>query len=219
MQVLEMLSNSHTLVSTIRACVTFQFFSLWTAVLLIIWALSPAGGQAVLRSVTIEQAAQNTSYPLVYFPATTDGIPFYEDLWNSASTLASNAAMIKTLLGAVITAPNSAALLANGSSLNFEDGLDRLGGAAKVISASKQDIWGNVRVPYLELLPGYKIHTPFDWVEVPTDQVVAYESLVGIPVRGTPLGDVGNITFPLSAVYTTLKVSYRNHFSFYGTDY
>jgi len=111
------------------------------------------------------------------------------------------------ILGAVLSAPNAAAILANGTSPTFDESIERLGGVAKVLEASKMDIWGNVRMPYLEKLPHYNRETPHDWVDVPTDEIPVYESLIGIPIRGIPPGIVGNLTFAVSAAYTTLKVS------------
>lgn len=115
--------------------------------------------------------------------------------------------MIRTMFGAAMTSPSAAGICANESSPKFSEGIERLGGLAEVIEASKTDIWGNVRMPYLELLPGYKRGSPYDWVDLPTDHIPAYESLAGIPVRGLPLGDIGNLSFRVSAVYAALKVS------------
>ncbi|KAJ4381903.1 hypothetical protein N0V86_003272 [Didymella sp. IMI 355093] len=100
-----------------------------------------------------------------------------------------------------------AAILVNGSDPNFERGLQQLGGAEKVIAAAKTDVWGNVRMPYLEKLPEYNIETPYAWVDVPVDETTVFESLIGVPIRGIPDNIVGNASFMVSAAYTTLKVS------------
>lgn len=175
--------------------------------LLIAWSLSPAGGQAVLRSVAIERPVLNTTHSLMYHPAQSIGIPFETDMWGSASGQSGLAGAVRMMMGAAISAPNAAAILVNGSNEDFASGIRRLGGAAKVIASAKTDVWGNARMPYLEKLPGYNNRTPYEWVNVPTDETVVYESLIGVPVRGLPDNIVGNATFSVSAAYTTLQVS------------
>ena len=125
LQMLEMLSSSYTLVSTMKACINLQFLSIWTFVLLVLWSLSPAGGQAVLRSITIEQPIENTTYPLVYCPSREAGVPFDQSIWGSASSGAQNSAggAIRMIFGAVLSAPNAAAILANGTSTEFEQSI------------------------------------------------------------------------------------------------
>lgn len=202
-----MLSGSQTLVSTLKACVNFRCLGLWTLLLILVWSLSPAGGQAVLRSMTLEQHVENTTYPLMYHPTQEIGIPFLTSMWGSGSGQSQLAGIVRMAMGAAISAPNAAAILVNGSNANFERGVERLGGVANVIAAAKTDVWGNVRMPYLERLPGYNAETPHTWVDVPTDETTVFESLIGVPVRGIPDNLVGNASFTVSAAYTTLKVS------------
>lgn len=202
-----MLSGSQTLVSTLKACVNYRSFGLWSLLLVVLWLLSPAGGQAVLRAMTLEQHVVNSTYPLMFHPAQDVGVPFLTDMWGSASGQSSLAGITRMTMGAAISAPNAAAVLANGTNTNFERGLRQLGGAAKVIAAARTDVWGNVRMPYLEKLPAYNVEAPHSWVHVPTDETTVFESLIGVPIRGIPDDVIGNASFTVAAAYTTLKVS------------
>lgn len=97
-------------------------------------------------------------------------------------------------------------ILANGTGPRFQEGIERLGGVGKAIVASKMDMWGNVRLSYLELLPHYNPESPHDWVDVPPNEIPVYESLVGVPLLGFSNKSTGNITFEIKAFYTTLNV-------------
>lgn len=111
------------------------------------------------------------------------------------------------VFSAAISAPNAIDALSNTSTLGVTDGLKDMGGEAYVREIGKMDIWGNPRIPYLEKLPGYSVEKPFEWVDVPTDEIPIYASLVGIPVRGLPAHVTGNATFEVGAVYVTVNVS------------
>lgn len=68
-QTLEVLTTSQTLISALRGCFDLRIFSMWSAFLILVWALSPVGGQAVLRSMetTVHEASQ--TYPLRFYPS------------------------------------------------------------------------------------------------------------------------------------------------------
>ncbi|KAF3048550.1 hypothetical protein E8E11_009603 [Didymella keratinophila] len=53
---LEVLSRSQTLASTLKACVSYRSFELWSLLLVILWSLSPAGGQAGTASNNLMSA-------------------------------------------------------------------------------------------------------------------------------------------------------------------
>ena len=76
------------------------------------------------------------------------------------------------VVGAAISAPNATALLVNRSSPDFQQVIERLGGATKIIAVAKTDVWGNIRIPYLEMVPGYRNETPHAWVDVPSDETI-----------------------------------------------
>ncbi|KAJ4152463.1 hypothetical protein NW754_004259 [Fusarium falciforme] len=104
-----------------------------------------------------------------------------------------------------LSAPSALGQAANGSSPNFDAVIERLGGAVVASAGARLDLWGNVRVPEVTSLPGYRSSDPHSWIDVPTVQLVNYESLVGIPLRGMPTDSPGNLTLELSAAYLALE--------------
>lgn len=110
------------------------------------------------------------------------------------------------MFGAAISASNAIAQASNGSSPTFDAAIRGLGGVDTAIVAARMDLWQNVRVPEITGLPGYDSEDPYRWLQVPTDRLVTYESLVGVPVRGIPQETPSNISFQLSTTYATLEV-------------
>ncbi|KAK3945142.1 hypothetical protein QBC46DRAFT_372888 [Diplogelasinospora grovesii] len=98
-------------------------------------------------------------------------------------------------------------LHANGSSKFFNMSVAGAGGPQQSARLAQQDIWRNVRIPYITCLKGYGSQDPFRRVGVPQDEVAPYESLVGIPVRGTPPEQGENTTFVIQSSYITVSVS------------
>ncbi|KAH7121729.1 hypothetical protein B0J13DRAFT_512378 [Dactylonectria estremocensis] len=204
---LEILLGSQTLVNTLKSAFTIRVFSLWTLLLAVLWTISPIGGQAVLRTISIAAHVEAQDYGLNYSPAANVGLPFNHYLWGSASTRGHQLGQIYPMFGAALSAPNALAQASNGSSPYFDTAVRQLGGAAVASVAARVDLWGNVRVPEITSLLGYRSQDPHRWIEVPSDQLVTYESLVGVPVRGMPSEAAGNLSFQLSAAYLTLECS------------
>ncbi|WAO84925.1 Hypothetical protein NCS54_00215500 [Fusarium falciforme] len=94
---------------------------------------------------------------------------------------------------------------ANGSTDGFESAVAGLGGTSQAARMGQRDLWRNVRIPFLELLPGYDPDDPSAWVSVPADMVVPYASLIGIPIRGGSFNRTGNSTLTVHAHYQTLS--------------
>ncbi|KAF5013070.1 hypothetical protein FDECE_897 [Fusarium decemcellulare] len=204
---LGVLLGSQTLMSTLINAFTLRILSLWVILLFILWALSPLGGQAVLRAVRVTSDAEARDYDLMYSPTADMGIPYDNILWSSNSGLVSLTSTIVPMFGAALCAPNALGQAANGSSELFDESMRQIGGTGTASLLARTDLWGNVRVPQLTSLPGYSSSKPHKWVDVPTDQLVTYESLIGIPLRGLPFGSPGNLTLRLSASYVTLECS------------
>ncbi|RMJ07885.1 hypothetical protein CDV36_012502 [Fusarium kuroshium] len=204
---LEVLLGSQTLTNTLKSPFLIRLLSPWTFFLLILWSISPLGGQAVLRTIYTAPHAEGQDYDLMYSPAATVGLPFNYGLWESASYRATTLGTIVPMFGAALSAPSALGQAANGSSPNFDAVIERLGGAVVASAGARADLWGNVRVPEITSLPGYRSNDPHRWIDVPTDQLVNYESLVGIPLRGMPAESPGNLTLELSAAYLALECS------------
>ncbi|KAM0421035.1 hypothetical protein ACHAPT_011106 [Fusarium lateritium] len=203
---LEVLLGSQTLTNTLRSAVMIRVFSPWTFLLAILWSISPLGGQAVLRTIYTTSHANARDYELMYSPAATIGPPLNYGLWESASYRNTQLGEIAPMFGAALSSPNALGQAANGSSPNFDAMIERIGGSAVASAAARVDLWGNVRVPEIASLPGYRSNDPHRWLDVPSDQLVTYDSLVGIPIRGMPSQTPGKVTLDLSAAYLALEV-------------
>ncbi|KAK8174776.1 hypothetical protein BC567DRAFT_289802, partial [Phyllosticta citribraziliensis] len=53
--------------------------------------------------------------------------------------------------------------------------------------------------------------SPYQWVDIPRDEVVPYVSLVGVSVRGIDPSEVGEMVFTLSTTYFSLECSLRSN--------
>ncbi|RGP65811.1 hypothetical protein FSPOR_7072 [Fusarium sporotrichioides] len=111
------------------------------------------------------------------------------------------------MFGAALSAPNALAQASNGSSKSFDIVIQQLGGVYVAIEDGKIDLWGNVRVPEITQLPDYDSSNPYNEINVPSDQLLTYESLIGIPIRGIPSKSAGNFTLQVSASYIALECS------------
>ncbi|XEU99578.1 hypothetical protein FSHL1_004865 [Fusarium sambucinum] len=201
------LLGSQTLIGTIKTAFVLRILSLWTLVLSVLWTFSPLGGQAVLRTIQITPQPSSHKQKVSYVPAADIGLPFNYRTWTSLSVKGGLLGMIQSMFGAALSAPNALAQASNGSSANFEAVIQKLGGVGIAVGNAKVDLWGNVRVPEITQLPNYDSSDPYKWIEAPSDQLVTYESLIGIPIRGIPPSSAGNFTLEVSATYMALKCS------------
>ncbi|KAJ0139794.1 Developmental and secondary metabolism regulator veA [Fusarium oxysporum f. sp. albedinis] len=84
----------------------------------------------------------------------------------------------------------------------YRIGVDVFQGAS---SKGHRDLWGNVRIAFLELLPGYNGDDPNAWISVPEDEIVPYASLIGLQIRGGSFERPGNSTMTVHFHYQTLS--------------
>ncbi|KPA41667.1 hypothetical protein FLAG1_05421 [Fusarium langsethiae] len=201
------LLGSQTLVSTIKTAFVLRMMSLWTLVLFLLWTFSPLGGQAVLRTIQTTLYTSSQNHEASYVPAADIGLPLNYGIWESASSKANHLGRILPMFGAALSAPNALAQASNGSSTNFDAVIQDLGGVDVASNNARVDLWGNVRVPEITQLPDYDSSNPYKWIKVPSDQLVTYESLIGIPIRGIPSNSAGNFTLQASASYMALECS------------
>jgi hypothetical protein len=205
----EQLVGSQTFVSTIRSFLGLRRCRLYMIALLFCWAFSPLGSQAALRCLTTELRSSVTQSLVTYsnlnFGFLTNN--YYADAWETVGFL------ITSVYRSSIMARQSGLQYSNGSSANFTSAFSRLGTPSDVLESITSDLWGNVLVPKLELLPAFNPEKSNEWIEVPyTSQVVNYSSLVGIPLREYVDGEQvlrssGNLTVTMNASYLNLKVS------------
>ncbi|KAI0551032.1 hypothetical protein F4679DRAFT_594081 [Xylaria curta] len=174
---LDLLFRSTTLGSAIETLFErrFRYFDITSVGLLFLWALSPLGGQATLRVISYNDVHTIQPLELAYLDYT--GATFPMDLVGGD-------------LGAAAMVPASAFV----SSLS----------APMSSQASTSDLWGNVKIPVLEGLPGYKTARPGDWVDIPVDSTgIWYASLIGMPIRNIP--KIGHTQFLTEAAYWNLE--------------
>lgn len=197
--------GSHTVFGTINTCFTLRVFSVSTIALLFLWAFNPVGGQASLRAVVLKSNYTSTPTQLQY-QSSNPRSTMRNNAISGASTWSSSRVQVTTLYGAALFSPDAGLQYSNGSSQGFGDLLRRLGGSDSAIKISSEDLWGNVRIPVLHLLPGFDASYPQNWVTVPSEEIPPFESIIGVPIRGLPPNGIGNISFVMQANYRAFKV-------------
>ncbi|KAF1935284.1 hypothetical protein EJ02DRAFT_361858, partial [Clathrospora elynae] len=200
---LEILLSSQTLVSTLRQCFALRIVGIWPALLVILWSLSPAGGQGALRALTSRQ--NTTTIELKYASYPTNSLSFY--LTGPFENDPSPDLMLlqfRAPIHAAFYGQDVSLLQANTSSPQFADAISRVGGPPEALKITRRDLWRNVRIPMLHTLPQF-VQGASDWIIVPTDKIAEYSSLIGVPIRGfTPSLD-GNTTLTISTNYQALE--------------
>ena len=150
--ILDTLASSTSLTSTVTSQVRLRTLSVVGIVLVAVWSLSPVGGQASVRLVSI--GFKDTQIP-DSFPYTVNngflGVYSSADMWIEGGKRA----------GVVFVAA-------------------LMGSAA--VKSSSLDLWGNVKVPRIESYEGRATMDHEGWYDTPGGDVDAYSSLVGIPI-------------------------------------
>lgn len=167
------------------------------------WILSLLGGQSVLRAVALQAETISHDFPTISYPSTNLSAG-YDEL----PALYALPFGLRTIFGAAFSSSATRLMHANGSSPNFRESLEQVGGPDEARRLCKQDVWGNVRLPYLHMLSGYNSSDHYSWVYVPNNTIPPYESLVGIPIRGVPSIRAGNATMMVQSSYISLSVCF-----------
>ncbi|EEU43374.1 uncharacterized protein NECHADRAFT_45002, partial [Fusarium vanettenii 77-13-4] len=212
---LEFLSTSQTTISAFINLALFGGTHLWTFAIAAIWCLSPLGGQAAVRSIGLFPNSTTVQIPAMHYLGSniSDMNPFYlggntegdMGIFQMAGTREEFIFNLRNTVASVFSTPDVLISNANGSSDGFDNAVQNLGGKWQAARIGQQDLWRNVRVPFLELLPHYDSERPEAWVEVPTDRVVSYASFIGIPIRGGSTSRAGNSTMVVGSHYMTLS--------------
>lgn len=211
---LEFLSNSQTTISALINFVTFGYTYAWTFGIVFIWCLSPLGGQAALRSIDVFPSSTTTQIPAMHYLGSniSDMNPLYlpssggdRGIFMGGDAQEDSIFNLRNMVASVFSTPDVLVSHANGSSDGFDTAVETLGGKWQAARLGQRDLWSNVRVPFLELLPHYDSERPDSWVEVPTDMVVSYASFIGIAIRGGSTSRAGNSTMIVRSNYMTLS--------------
>ncbi|RSL96385.1 hypothetical protein CEP52_011513 [Fusarium oligoseptatum] len=209
---LEFLLTSQTTVAALMNLFMVRQIPAWFVGIALVWCLSPLGGQAAVRSLHLQPISTTTEVPAMYYLGSniSDFNYFYNGSGDSGVFIGSSmrASLISDFRSAILTSfymPDTVVSHANGSTDGFNSTVDALGGPSQAARMGRRDLWRNVRIPFLELLPGYDPDDPSSWVPVPSDMVVPYASLIGVPIRGGSFNRAGNSTLTVHAHYQTLS--------------
>lgn len=161
----------------------------------------------MLRSVESAIHKQSRDFHLTYYPSTNIlAVLNYSPFIGTSSTQSARKDLHR-VVDAAISSNDAAVLFSKGISSGFDAAIARLGGESQAAESARVDLWGNVRIPFLHLLPGYTDDDRSRWVEVPQTDIAPYSSLIGHTIRKVPLSSIGNVSTSLQTVYHTLSVS------------
>ncbi|PTD08740.1 hypothetical protein FCULG_00010900 [Fusarium culmorum] len=216
---LEFLLTSQTTIAAVKNIFSFRHIHMWTIGIVVIWSLSPLGGQAAVRSLALQSPKHTEKIKAGHYFSQTPIRTICElarsdnNLNKCENAFGNPKGLITNDLPGFRRAVNTAFSRTdvrlshpNVSTDDYDDVIEQLGGASQAARLGKQDIWGNVRIPFMEFLPGYDGQNPESWTKVPPDKYVPYSSFVGVPIRGgSPPGAVGNLSMILYTRYQTLS--------------
>ena len=152
--VLDQLQGSTSFVGTVITAVTVRGAAFLTIVLLLLWALSPLGGQASFRSFDFQGNETETAVVFPYLSMNNS-----DQIIGASSDRITFVSRVNALFSAVVV-----------GSRNSTD--------------APMDIWGNVKIPYVDAVAKTRQSDADGWVELDADGVdtMEYSSLIGVPI-------------------------------------
>ena len=174
----EYLLSSRTVFSALITPLILRPFHSLAPALIVLWALSPLGGQASLRVITTELSATlghvNISYLGYASPLSNGGVGSA-----SAGTLGPINAAFTSLLA---SSPEA--------------------------KLSSQDLFGNIKVPMLEsLMESNVTRNVTDWITVPKASEDTWSALSGLPSLNVPNVGSSNFTFNTAYMMATCSLN------------
>lgn len=172
---LEQLIGSRTVGSTLTTQINLGKFNILGFVLLVLWAFSPLGSQSVLRMLGTQLEPVYEASRVFYFDTDARSQLASDLPWSpeSSTNTATQSSYIRTMYTSLF--------LASASS-----------------KRNPMDIWGNVRIPNLDI-------NDDDWHYVPSGLTPdSYSAFVGLPITNVT---TGNATFSLESSYLHLECS------------
>ena len=148
--VLEQLVGSQNLLAAIERAFVLRNYTLLGLSIILLWALSPLGGQAALRVLgTSALGARGTQ--LAYYFNTSNDLP-NSSLFEGASAMVSGDAPMSAIYRACLLAPDS-------------------------VQKSAVDSWSNPKIPVLEDLPQYSADSN-DWLDASTTEYTSLTGIM-----------------------------------------
>ncbi|KAK8061252.1 hypothetical protein PG994_007618 [Apiospora phragmitis] len=172
------LMNVRTMFDAATSPVQLRETSVVAVLLIVLWSLSPLGGQAVLRLVHHFNETTTETVPLRYVYLGAGGSlvvqNYYLNLFESVVPIPTEYTFGSTLL------------------------------QTQEVRADSRDNWGNVKIPRIERLDESSANVE-GWFEVPFHDRTAetYSSLMGIPIVGVPRQ--GTTDMSLESSYVSLS--------------
>ena len=153
-QLLEQLIGSQNLLGAVKTAFMLRQVGLTSSAIILLWGLSPLGGQSSLRVLDTKRVDVLGSQLIPYF----DTNATFESNFMGASAMASANNGMSAIYQASLLAPEK-------------------------IQSSSNDLWGNVKIPIMEYLPGYNTAEK-SWTSANHSQKISYSSLTGLMVAG-----------------------------------
>jgi hypothetical protein len=203
---LEFLMVSQTVFGTVRAIFLLRVLNPCAIILLALWSISPLGSQASFRGVYLQENLKTgiLDTPVSHAPA---------DYFRESSILqfqADNFTRFNEMYIIGITRYQSATYLPEAYTQYSNSTGAQFNAKSSILKSQYgslgEDVWGNVRIPYIFSLPGYDERRMDEWLAVPDDQIVNYTSLIGIPFGSRPDNVIGNISFVMNSSHHELEV-------------
>jgi len=177
--VLDQLQGSQSFVGTLITALTLRGATFLSVTLVVMWSLSPLGGQASFRSFYFEGNMTETpiSYPYLSINNTDSVTPPGSDRITAVS-------QVNALFSAVLV-------------------------GTKNSTDSPMDLWGNVKIPSLAAVAKSRQADQDGWFQLGNEGVntTEYSSLIGVPV-GMQNATNASTRFSLETSYWTLQCSY-----------
>lgn len=153
-QLLEQLIGSQNLLGAVKTAFMLRQIGLTSSAIILLWGLSPLGGQSSLRVLGTKRADVVGSQFIPYFDTNATA----ESNFMGGSALGSANNGMSAIYQASLLAPEN-------------------------IQSSSNDLWGNVKIPTMEYLAGYD-PVERSWVPVNHSHRISYSSLTGLMVAG-----------------------------------
>jgi hypothetical protein len=175
---LDLLAGSTSLTSTVNSQLQLRAISIIGLSLILIWALSPIGGQASIRVLSFSDGIRKESVAMSYVVPTSTGYGYVGD----------------TFLGGLGVA-NSIFLAALYSPVATKN--------------STMDLWGNVKIPLVEVYENSSPSDPEGWFNVTSEKTI-FASLMGTPVAGYVQASNVVYSFNMQTSYLHLDCPFAN---------
>jgi hypothetical protein len=174
--------NNKTMFDAILSQFYLARFSVVASALMLLWALSPLGGQASLRLMYKTNITATYDQGLRYMDTGTLGNIFANEAFINSNDIAPDGQGMPLTIPALYQA-------AVVQSLEYK--------------LSPRDIWGNVKIPRLDRLD-QSLADADGWINftTPSSSVESFSSLLGLPILNVP--QTGVVEFTVESVYIAL---------------